>query len=480
MTTEDKKCAATAESAKVAPPGSPKRDNRLFRIVLLTVSLVVVLCLGAVGIWALRLTASHPADFDASAALSPPRRVGKITTPFWDSRIYSFGEIFGMAPLVAEVTIQSWVGETQQGSSVGQTCYRATVNRVYKNTTGGEPAEILLIQEGCSQKTYSGHSLYRLGERLLLCLTPAAEYALKVETGGEVSYHGIGSPVNDLFLTEYEGETYAIDRYTLGYSMADLTPYRSELSRQIRNAANAADPALSLGDSSYAYRLADVEQLIEQYRASNATDTGSPNADEWDAPVYVGEEEVIPAESQLYTFGEVYRLADRVALLTIVAYEGEKTVGGVTYSCYEASYKEYKQAGSSVGYLTLLQEGGASRTIQGYPLFHRGDRLLAFLRQVTADNENAYVPIGMQDHLMRIVSSVGEEDSVALKQGTHDNFTELEESKTGSVEAAEELLFESQPELENSGVTFSGAYRFNDIRLLLLRISGGRETKYSE
>ncbi len=165
--------------------------------------------------------------------------------------------------------------------------------------------------------------------------------------------------------------------------------------------------------------------------------------------------------------------------MTIVAYEGEKTVGGVTYSCYEASYKEYKQAGSSVGYLTLLQEGGASRTIQGYPLFHRGDRLLAFLRQVTADNENAYVPIGMQDHLMRIVSSVGEEDSVALKQGTHDNFTELEESKTGSVEAAEELLFESQPELENSGVTFSGAYRFNDIRLLL-GISGGRETKYSE
>lgn len=124
-------------------------------------------------------------------------------------------------------------------------------------------------------------------------------------------------------------------------------------------------------------------------------------------PTRIGTDgEMSASLSQRFTFDSAFSEADAVAHIRVGNWLAEDSQTMSTYYC-ASTVQVYK--GELPESFTLYQDGNASHTIKGYPLFTYGNELFVFLKQAEYDDasghnyENGYWIIGSFSTFLDVV-----------------------------------------------------------------------------
>ncbi|MCL1806141.1 MAG: hypothetical protein FWG31_00390 [Oscillospiraceae bacterium] len=151
-----------------------------------------------------------------SGGKDTPVRVSEYTDASSLYRSYTLEEAILESDLVADITITSWLGETERPDS---TFFKAKVN----NVIAGEPLEeLVVVQVGCGSSTRDDYPLFQRGDRLLLFLIdydgPKDE-----KMPYDTAYWIIGSYSTVMDVVTVGKTLYAIDRW--GFMTRDEENY---------------------------------------------------------------------------------------------------------------------------------------------------------------------------------------------------------------------------------------------------------------
>ena len=190
----------------------------------------------------------------------PPSRTGtKGSFSALFAKRYTFETAFADSDMVALVRVGNWLSEDNELSI---TYYEAEIINIYK---GESVKNIVLVQDGCSEWTMRGFTLFIAGNELLLFLQKGEsdEYA--------ELYWIAGSFTTVLYTSKSNsGEVFYMDRYGLLGETIDIdTNYSSQraLFKELCDNANAKDPLFCSKDQRiygfpYVFSKADLDALI--------------------------------------------------------------------------------------------------------------------------------------------------------------------------------------------------------------------------
>jgi len=111
---------------------------------------------------------------------------------------------FKDADIVAEVQIREWLGERQKGEELQKTIFRASLEKIFKNSIDNNLKEIKLIQDGNSDYTIENYPLFKNNDRLLLYLKKA------VGEGYENTYWILGGHTGIFRIINTDGKDYIV------------------------------------------------------------------------------------------------------------------------------------------------------------------------------------------------------------------------------------------------------------------------------
>jgi hypothetical protein len=136
---------------------------------------------------------------------------------------YSFGAAFEEADLVVELEIIEWLGELGEPYYGRYTYFNAKIIEEYKNTTNNKYDEIVFKQSGEIEDYWRGYPLFKLGERVLLCLR-FSDLVNNPWYGvyGDYCFTIVGPLLTEIRIVEKDGEKFGLHKQWYGPNCSDL------------------------------------------------------------------------------------------------------------------------------------------------------------------------------------------------------------------------------------------------------------------
>ncbi len=168
---------------------------------------------------------------------------------------------FKDADIVAEVKIREWLGERQKGEELQKTIFRASLEKIFKNSIDNNLKEIKLIQDGNSDYTIENYPLFKNNDRLLLYLKKA------VGEGYENTYWILGGHTGIFRIINTDGKDYIVKQIGDCPELSEALISESKDIRSIQEtlAKNYSIEFSNLDNfSPKTYDLAAVENYIKE------------------------------------------------------------------------------------------------------------------------------------------------------------------------------------------------------------------------
>lgn len=168
---------------------------------------------------------------------------------------------FKDADIVAEVKIREWLGERQKGEELQKTIFRASLEKIFKNSIDNNLKEIKLIQDGNSDYTIENYPLFKNNDRLLLYLKKA------VGEGYENTYWILGGHTGIFRIINTDGKDYIVKQIGDCPELSEALISESKDIRRIQEtlAKNYSIEFSNLDNfSPKTYDLAAVENYINE------------------------------------------------------------------------------------------------------------------------------------------------------------------------------------------------------------------------
>lgn len=168
---------------------------------------------------------------------------------------------FKDADIVAEVKIREWLGERQKGEELQKTIFRASLEKIFKNSIDNNLKEIKLIQDGNSDYTIENYPLFKNNDRLLLYLKKA------VGEGYENTYWILGGHTGIFRIINTDGKDYIVKQIGDFPELSEALISESKDIRSIQEtlAKNYSIEFSNLDNfSPKTYDLAAVENYIKE------------------------------------------------------------------------------------------------------------------------------------------------------------------------------------------------------------------------
>lgn len=187
-------------------------------------------------------------------------------------------------------------------------------------------------------------------------------------------------------------------------------------------------------------------------------------------PTRWGQDEFRASMSRSYSLREAIEESDLVAVVVVENWLGESPEA---YCSYFSARIAEQFTGESIDQIVLLQDGYSGATMNYYPLFTYGNKMLLFLKEaVGTDYENAYWIIGSYLTLFDVSEIDGELYLIDRIGVLSQSFTENEIAKSDAVsqDRIRTAMAQSDDAWGTDGIAYpplSQAYLCSDIEKLI-------------
>ncbi|QNU66727.1 hypothetical protein EHE19_018100 [Ruminiclostridium herbifermentans] len=191
-----------------------------------------------------------------------PHQVGQKGTMSTSVNGFFFDKSFEKADIVAEVTIQEWLGEIDSEDILETTIFRVSLEKIFKNNVDKNLKEVNLFQTGNSKRTVENSPLFKNGDRLLL-------YLKKTELEGyKNTYYILGEQTGIFRIVNTDKQDYVIKQVGDCPQLSDakVTGNTDRIKNTLTKSYSVEFSNLDKIGMPETYNLATVEKLINEQK----------------------------------------------------------------------------------------------------------------------------------------------------------------------------------------------------------------------
>lgn len=223
--------------------------------IIILLSLFILIFSGCNNIENQQATANSTQQIN-QAVKDTPHQIGQKGQMFSSVEGFYFDKSYDEADIVAQVKILEWLGERNNEDEFEKTIFRASLEKIYKNTVDINLKEIKLFQTGNSYYTIKDCPLFKNGDVLLLYLKKAVNE--------DNTYWILGGYTGVFRIVNTDGQDYVVkqvgDCPELSDALAkeDSDKIRKKLKKDYKIEFSDIDKRLP-----ETYKLDKVEKLIK-------------------------------------------------------------------------------------------------------------------------------------------------------------------------------------------------------------------------
>lgn len=259
------------DKAEIKKNPNTKHSVPFYRYVAAIVSMAIIVTGGFFGVNCFLKDTVKPSEIPVTKNEQGSYiRIGKLgiigTAKQSLERSYTFEEAYKESTFVVEAVITEWLGEIDQDGLAETTYFRAVIEKEYKNASGLQLDNFVLLQEGNSKWTYEGYPLFKVGDKLLLLLNqidPIEYPEFCIE--GENCFSIVGGQLSDMLIVESKDGNEVVLKRNLFSNYSDIDSLIQSDAANIIESVLSNDPVLSEAGVTYecAYSMDDLKNYMD-------------------------------------------------------------------------------------------------------------------------------------------------------------------------------------------------------------------------